>query len=103
MFIACVLSTGWESLVFSDGRSLETLLIAGSQFAAMHCLVYGVSANVLRGSIDRISHHNLYAPVMRFLLTVATASLVMATAGVLLLFGGPQLESFGICSTRLSK
>ena len=94
MFIASVLSTGWESLVFNDQRSLEQLLIAGSHFALLHCLVYGVSANLLRGSIDRISHHNLYAPVMRFLLTVATASLVMATAGVLLLFGGPQLESF---------
>lgn len=94
MFIACVLSTGWESLVFSDGRSLEALLIAGSQFALLHCLVYGVSANLLRGSIDRISHHNLYAPVMRFLLTVATSSLVMSTAGVMFLFGGPQMESF---------
>ncbi|MDY6930205.1 MAG: MASE1 domain-containing protein, partial [Pseudomonadota bacterium] len=60
MFIACVLSTGWESLVYNDRRSLEQLLIAGSHFALLHCLVYGVSANLLRGSIDRISHHNLY-------------------------------------------
>ncbi len=94
MFIACVLSTGWESLIFHDGRSLQELLFAGSKFALLHCFVYGVSANLLRGSIDRISHRNLYVPVMRFLLTVATSSLIMATAGVLLLFGGPQLESF---------
>ena len=94
MLIACVLSTGWESLVYQDGRSLTELIVAGGKFALLHCLVYGVSANLLRGAIDRISHHNLYAPIMRFLITVAASSLVMATAGTLLLFGGPLLESF---------
>ena len=43
MFIACVLSTGWESLVFNDQRSLEQLLIAGSHFALLHCHLLGAS------------------------------------------------------------
>lgn len=94
MFIACVLSTGWESLIYNDGRTLLEIARAGGMFALLHCTVYGFSANLLRGAIDRISHHNLYAPVMRFLLIVASSSLVMAVAGVMLLFGGPQLDSF---------
>lgn len=94
MFVACVLSTGWESLIFNDTRTLTEILVSGSKFAVLHCAVYGVSANLLRGSIDRISHHNLYSPVMRFLLTAAASSLVMTCLGVMWLFGGLQLESF---------
>ncbi|MDC8832024.1 sensor domain-containing diguanylate cyclase [Alteromonas gilva] len=93
MLLSCLLSTVWESFLFNDGRSTQELIQAGTLFAIMHCGVYGVSANYLRSFIDRISHQNLYQPVMRFLLVAASSSLVMSSVGIMVLYDGVHLPT----------
>ncbi len=91
MLLACLLSTVWESNLYNDGRSALEVIQAGAIFSLMHCFIYGVGANFLRSFVDRVSHENLYQPVMRFLLIAASSSFVMSLAGVTVLYGELQL------------
>ena len=93
MVLACVLSTVWESSLYSDGRTTQEVIQAGIIFAIMHCGVYGVSANYLRSFVDRVSHQNLFQPVMRFLLVAATSSLTMSFLGIMVLYDGANLPT----------
>ncbi len=94
LFVACIASTFWESIIYADGRGLPELLQSGVTFAILHTIIYGMSAHVLRGTIERVTTYNLYYLVMRFMITAAIASLIMAVMGVLMLYGGTSLASF---------
>lgn len=94
IMLACVLSTFWEHLIYADGRSLSQLLISGGLFAILHTLIYGVSAHLLRGAIERVNTYNLYYLVMRFMMMAAGSSFLMALAGVILLYDGLSLATF---------
>ncbi|GGW79156.1 sensor domain-containing diguanylate cyclase [Alteromonas halophila] len=94
MFIACMLSTFWEHMVFQDQRTISELLTSGAIFAVIHNLIYGVSAHLLRGAIEQVDTYNLYHLVMRFMITASVSSFFMALTGMVLLYGGLSLASF---------
>jgi diguanylate cyclase (GGDEF)-like protein len=93
--LACILSTIWEHYIYNDSRTIAHLLISGALFALIHSVIYGMSAQLLRGAIKRVNSYNLYHVVMRFMTVAATASLLMALGGVLVLYDGLSLASFG--------
>lgn len=86
IFLACIISTFWESVLFNDLRSSQELLTTGSFFALIHSLAYGGGAALIRGAISQVNSYNLYHLVMRFLIVVALSSLLMALIGTYFIY-----------------
>lgn len=93
--IACVLSTFWENSIYHYNRPFMALMGSGAIFAALHACAYGFAAKYVRQAIvEKISSHNLYYIIVRFLVMVAISSFIMSLGGVFLLTDIRALNAF---------